>query len=695
MKTNCTIGMMALVTCGLLMTAITVTANDFYVDVSWTGTESGTQTEPYTTIKAAVDAANEIDAEHNIYIAAGWYGDVANDGTEDYSTGGGSGGGINITRRISFYGGYAGWDGAGGDPGDFDWTEGSRIPRTTAIDLQDAGSRAFRNNQAANGHWSLFDGLSFSNALHDTDGGCIESSGTYQARIYVNDCLFATNTVTGSADGGAIFLETQYSSFYIRSSDFIDNTAGDQGGAVWVDDQARSNSDITDCTFSNNTANSGGAFYGYSYSSTILRTTFDNNTATTQGGAIDNAQGNIPIRQSVFSRNAAPAGAAMGRPSHTSWGGGYVLENCLIFGNTGGYAVQAEGVRYGDYSLDMLHCTVVGNTDGGVRFQHAGSGTTPGRIRNSIIAHNGAYGIYRVDDPYTLSHNNVYDNASGNYYNCDADEDSISVDPDFIDVAGGDYRLAKGSPCIDVGSDIGIVVDIDGVGRPTRDGYDMGCYEEWQLPVILNHTAYAQETEAEVRAEFTYESTNIQTYAYFVIGTNDLGTGQALTDWDQWAGTGEQVEDVIFNHTFSGLTADTTYYFRCVASNTYDMAWGPVASFDTTPASVATKVWTGAAGDGLASTDGNWKDGAAPSSSDYILLDTAQSNLTWDAGTAGLPDTVARWTQTDKFTATASLEGNVTISETLTVNGGTLQTVKDAVGGITTGELLIQTSLPL
>jgi hypothetical protein len=84
--------MMALVTCGLLMTAITVTANDFYVDVSWTGTASGTKNEPYTTIKATVDAANAAgEGPHNIYIAAGWYGDVANGGTvylyARYSTG--------------------------------------------------------------------------------------------------------------------------------------------------------------------------------------------------------------------------------------------------------------------------------------------------------------------------------------------------------------------------------------------------------------------------------------------------------------------------------------------------------------------------------------------------------------------------------------------------------------------------------
>ena len=31
----------------------------------------------------------------------------------------------------------------------------------------------------------------------------------------------------------------------------------------------------------------------------------------------------------------------MGRGSDTSWGGAYFLENCLIYGNTGGYAVQS------------------------------------------------------------------------------------------------------------------------------------------------------------------------------------------------------------------------------------------------------------------------------------------------------------------------------------------------------------------
>jgi len=61
---------------------------------------------------------------------------------------------------------------------------------------------------------------------------------------------------------------------------------------------------------------------------------------------------------------------------------------------------------------------------------------------------------------------------------------NIPLDPNFIDLAGGDYRLRSGSPCIDAGSSaVKTVVDYSGITRPVDgDGdnlliYDIGAYE--------------------------------------------------------------------------------------------------------------------------------------------------------------------------------------------------------------------------
>ncbi len=136
-------------------------AANYYVDVDWTGTESGSSSQPYNTIGEAVTAANAVSASHNIYLAGGTYADAANSGTEDYSAGGGSGGGYNLTKYIAFYGGYAGWDGDGTAASDFDWTAGARVARSTIIDLQGASSRAFYRASSANPEGGVFDGLTF------------------------------------------------------------------------------------------------------------------------------------------------------------------------------------------------------------------------------------------------------------------------------------------------------------------------------------------------------------------------------------------------------------------------------------------------------------------------------------------------------------------------------------------------------
>jgi hypothetical protein len=62
----------------------------------------------------------------------------------------------------------------------------------------------------------------------------------------------------------------------------------------------------------------------------------------------------------------------------------------------------------------------------------------------------------------------------------------VTNDPQFLDRAGGNYRLCYGSACIDRGVNLspqGVTNDLDGVARPIDgnfDGFgafDMGCYE--------------------------------------------------------------------------------------------------------------------------------------------------------------------------------------------------------------------------
>ncbi|MCB9784486.1 MAG: hypothetical protein H6751_16095, partial [Candidatus Omnitrophica bacterium] len=55
-------------------------------------------------------------------------------------------------------------------------------------------------------------------------------------------------------------------------------------------------------------------------------------------------------------------------------------------------------------------------------------------------------------------------------------EDNIDADPKFVDFENGDLHLQRGSPCIDSGTDTGVMTDFDGNPRPVGR-YDMGAFE--------------------------------------------------------------------------------------------------------------------------------------------------------------------------------------------------------------------------
>src|ERR1035437_845150 len=143
------------------------------------------------------------------------------------------------------------------------------------------------------------------------------------------------------------------------------------------------------------------------------------------------------------------------------------MRNCLIMGNQ-----QGPGIWINVSSTNALisGCTIVSNYYGasygaGIRVQSP-SGTI---ISSCIICSNTAsYGVY----------NDVYDNVSpaninAIIYSCLGTNPGftgagiITGNPGFVDFAGGNYRLAANSPCINTGSNedwMTGAVDLD--GRP-------------------------------------------------------------------------------------------------------------------------------------------------------------------------------------------------------------------------------------
>jgi predicted outer membrane repeat protein len=122
----------------------------------------------------------------------------------------------------------------------------------------------------------------------------------------IKKCLFESNYVSGSGDvgGGAITLGQFSGDNEISDSTFIGNHArtGD-GGAINIlkYETTLGQSNIRNCTFKSNNADSGGAINGLW--TNIIGCTFENNHADDDGGAIKTINANI--YSSYFKDNAA------------------------------------------------------------------------------------------------------------------------------------------------------------------------------------------------------------------------------------------------------------------------------------------------------------------------------------------------------------------------------------------------------
>ncbi|MHC5145462.1 MAG: right-handed parallel beta-helix repeat-containing protein, partial [Planctomycetota bacterium] len=142
------------------------------------------------------------------------------------------------------------------------------------------------------------------------------------------------------------------------------------------------------------------------------------------------------------------------------------IVNCIVAANQ-----ATEGGGFYAVSGSIIHCTVADNgADKGAGFSQC-----TGLIENSIIWGNQFDPLYQSSVPTDSC---IQGDPRG--------EGNIDTDPEFIDPASGDYRLAFGSFCIDAADPntaIPVKADINGHVRPfdgNNDGTilpDMGAYE--------------------------------------------------------------------------------------------------------------------------------------------------------------------------------------------------------------------------
>ena len=274
--------------------------------------------------------------------------------------------------------------------------DGNRILNSTgghggAIDV--VGDNAtiinsnFTDNSAYYGGAVWFDeGSGFVNVTNVTftrntatlEGGAINLRGS---GITLSDDRFYENTA--GENGGALYAGLTGKSSVIYDSVFKNNAAKDHGGAIDWRSQA---GEVKNSNFTANSAGYGGAIYlnGISSGSEISNSIFENNTATANGGAIDCNATLMNLTYTKFISNRADGyGAALCRESNATGGFGEYNNFTSNYAGISGAALAWMGVS----NININHYIFIDNTAG-----VSGGAIYVGENSNNCTVNNSEFG---------------------------------------------------------------------------------------------------------------------------------------------------------------------------------------------------------------------------------------------------------------------------------------------------------------
>ena len=307
----------------------------------------------------------------------------------------------------------------------------------------------------------VVEGFTITNGYAPTNnqrgGGVHISAGT------LRDCLVTGNHVTNTGVGGGIYAIGINS--MITNCDIIGNVMF-RGGAAGA--YLYTHAQLGNCrimyNWTSNTNLSGGAGYG--------------------GGLSVYYSTNTVICNSLIISNR------LGGRNNPEYGGGVylyqggTLRNCLVMGNFSwlGGGVCAHSGSPAIYN-NIENCTIVSNyatsSCGGIGSPYAGGNTNRAvQVNNTICYSN------RNEVGWAYLGNAVFSNSLVPYIGTLPGGNNLTnKNPLFVDFKGGDFRLTKESPCINVGFAQSWMssgsVDLDGFSRIDRfaNQVDLGCYE--------------------------------------------------------------------------------------------------------------------------------------------------------------------------------------------------------------------------
>ncbi|MEO9804606.1 MAG: Ig-like domain-containing protein [Reichenbachiella sp.] len=216
-----------------------------------------------------------------------------------------------------------------------------------------------------------------------------------------------------------------------------------------------------------------------------------NNSTGGHGGPIYCENGNVSIKQSIFSNNSAVWGGAVTIYS----GGTTIIENSLFEGNsanTGGAIYGRNGAN-----ITVRHCTFSDNSSTGNGGAIYNLKTL--KVENSLFVANTAGG---TGD--NIQNDSSFDNVGGNILGGEEGASNDIADY-FTDATNDDYTLYRRSLAADLGvnslaTDAGITTDLLGNARPFAGNaqvVDVGAYELQADPDFVAPTVSISSTAAD------------------------------------------------------------------------------------------------------------------------------------------------------------------------------------------------------
>lgn len=514
-------------------------ATTYYVSISGSDDNAGTEEAPFATLAAALAAAADGDTvqlaaeTHTVTAALSLTAGVKILGATDDPAD------TTIRRAANSYNIFSSIASADALVAGISFAVPSIEKKSSAIGTFTAGTIS---NCVFTGFCSSYGG-----AINEMNGAANES-------CVVADCTFtgcySENGVICS--GGAIRIAANgYGT--IRACRFIDNNSRGGGGAI-ASQSTRPL--ILDCYFAGNWSGHGQM---------NSRTNPGSNGWGGAGGAVccEMAAG-MTVSNCVFASNRVVlpigTGASLTSSGNGSRSGGAAyrcnLYHCVVTNNTttvgggglyGGkaydcliaYNTAGSGNGGGTIGNTLYGCTIVGNSTGGI-----GGGTFGGSAVNSIVYGNTA----GADDNWSgtsFSYSCTTPAASGT--------GNVSSAPAFKD----DWTLKAGSPCIDTGYDNSAVhgEDLAGAMRIQGAAIDMGCYE--RDPSLVEFAVAASATGD----TFGYDS--LATSFSATVSGNTTGEDPSYF-WDMGDGTTYSGTDkATVSHTYS---APGKYTIVCTAT---------------------------------------------------------------------------------------------------------------------------------